>query len=180
MEMLSLIKKFENEELDKFIESDFAINNGSIFDLERELLFHAQKEAKYHRLSSAATREVAVLEAQLAAKSTSIVNDLATNFVKRNGGKVTASLIAEIRRTDLYADPEFIKLNNKLIEAKADSMLLNGLVSACVSRGYRLQELVKLADRAMFAGGTVKDNYADKYQTQDAKMDNAFSNLEVG
>ena len=165
---MSMLKMSEQE-----IDIELMINNSSIAMLEQELLNQARKEAKYQRLAAYAGKNVAKLQLDLDVVTAEIIKELQLEAEAKKK-PIASSAVSELRKTHIPADPRYIKIRSKLIDAYEESNLLNGLVSAWISRGYRLQELVKLADRTYYS----TTMYGEKYTTAKEKMDRAGEAME--
>lgn len=135
---------------------------------------------RYNRLKikKQVKENVAALERELAAMSAGLLDRLVNEFCERTGTKPSGTTMGEVRRTYLPADKRYVAKKKELDEARADSELLHGLMSACVSRGYRLQELVKLSGRLLADDIKVIDEYGKRFESYDAKLDRAGEEVD--
>ncbi|MBU2249521.1 MAG: hypothetical protein KKD77_22430 [Gammaproteobacteria bacterium] len=160
---LELFDRSEEE-----VDVEMTIRTDSVASLERELVDQARKEARYNRLAAKANKQVANLNFDLEIVTAQIIKEICE---EAEGKKkpIPATAVSELRKTKVPLDTRYQKTKRALIEATENANLLNGLVSSWQSRGYRLQELVKLADR-MFWQPIV---YKDKFTTPDQRIDRA-------
>jgi hypothetical protein len=157
------------------IDAELVIDNSSLAALEQELINQPRKEAVYQRLAAIANKNVSKLQLDLEIVITEIIKEICIEAEARKK-PIASSAITELRKTHIPGDKRYQKLKSALIDAYEELNLINGLVSAWISRGYRLQELVKLAERAFF-NPTVY-GYGDKFKTAGQRLDQAGESLE--
>jgi len=165
---------------EEFTEKELSIDNSSVFTLERELLAHSKKEAKYHRWWAAAIKDVDRLTLDLEIVSAEIVQE---NLMKaeKEGKPLSASAEDNLKKSVLPLDKRYKMIKRRLMGAKETANILAGLVKAWEGRGYRLKELVTLAEYVMLPEPRVfkKDGGEAKYGSDlEDRLDSAGSKLE--
>jgi spore germination protein YaaH len=166
---LELFDKTEEE-----VDVDITINNSSVAALEQELINQARREAKYVRLASRASKQVAKLNLDLEICIATVIKTVCEEAEARKK-PIPATAVSELRRTKVPLDPEYQAIKRALIDATENANLLNGLVTAWQSRGFRLQELLKLAERGLWQPVTYKDRFA----TADERIEQAGEALTL-
>jgi hypothetical protein len=141
-----MIENFDFFEED--VDVDLTINDESPFALSNELKNHARREAKYVRMSSKANKAVADLDLELRIITSTVVQEICDEAIN-NGKPIPPSAVSDLRKVKVPLDLRYQKICRRLNEAMEEANYLNGLVSAWISRGYRLQELTKLSDRLL-------------------------------
>ncbi len=166
---LELFDKTEEE-----TDLDISINNSSIASLEQELLNQPRREAQYTRLAAQASKQVAKLNLDLEICIATVIKTVCEEAEARKK-PIPATAVSELRRTKVPLDPEYQAIKRALIDANENANLLNGLVTAWQSRGFRLQELLKLAERGQWTPIV----YRDRFTTANERIEQAGQALTL-
>jgi len=137
------VKNFLNDE--SSLDKELVIDDSSIFKLSEALKDHPRTLRRYYRLYAKAVKEVDMLNLELEIKSAEIMD----TYLKAYTGR------SDLRKTILPLDKEYKALKFRLVEAVANMNDLKGIVDSWTARGFRLQELARLAERTMFDSGRV-------------------------
>jgi len=137
----------ETINLDEF-EEELKINNASLFSLERELLSHPKKTAKYFRWLAESVREVDRLTLNLEIVVAEILDEF-DKEAERNKKPLSAYALDSLRKSKVPLDKRYQKVKKRLAEAKETAAILEGFVEAWRGRGFRLRELVQLSSDIM-------------------------------
>ena len=124
------------------IDEELKIDDSSPFMLCEELKNHARKEHKYQRLAAQANKEVAMKKLELEILAARIIQEK-----EEAGGGLSASAKQELRKTGITIDKRYQAMKREVIDAEERAGYLNGVVSSWISRGFRLLDLCKIADR---------------------------------
>lgn len=146
-------EEFEYE-LDPFndadlIDDELTIHNESLFALEKEVMDHPRKSAKYHRFAALAVREVDIATLQLEVYVAELVKDILSEAAAE-GKPIPPSAQSEIRRVRVPLDHKYKKLRRKVIDVTARANLFKGLVYSWSARSKRMEELVRLSERTLW------------------------------
>lgn len=153
------------------INIDFDINTESIHELEKEIKDFSKKEDDLRRRASEANKNVANLTLEFKITLALIISEL-RGKADEKGKPIPPSAIGELRKSVAPLDKRYQMASRKLHKANEEADILNGTVSSWVSRGYRLQELVKLA--LQFEPKV----YDDKFVSIDSRLDGSENNLK--
>ena len=141
------------------VDRDLEIRYASIFELEKELRNHPKVEAKYNRYYAQANNELNLALLQLEIIVATIADEIA------NSKNIPTYKRDEIRKSMIATDFRYKEAKNNVFEAQHAVDVLKGAVTACASKGWRLKELVYLANRLLWnePSFTKKDlnNYND-------------------
>lgn len=149
------------------------ISNTSIFELEREITEYPETLYKVIKASAEANREESEAELNLEIVIADIVKEICEEG-ERQGKSIPPSAISEVRRTKVPLDMRYRRMKKRLIEKKENADKLRGLVRSWETRGYRLMELTKLADRLLWDEPRVYK----KEESFDKNIEDAGSKLE--
>jgi hypothetical protein len=151
------------------IEEQLTIHNASTYELEREVLAHPQKEAHFHRWYAQAIKEVDRLTMELEETVAIIFNELIVEEEEKVGKPLASYAMDSFRKmcekAKIPLDKRYKVVKKKLIQAQENKNILDGLVRAWSSRGYRLGELVRLSEFTaipefrVYGGGGKKEKY---------------------
>ena len=123
-----------------------SIDNSSLYALENELVDYPRELGELHRIYSEAVKKVDKLTLDLEVLTAVILEEVQKDAEKK-GRPYPPSSLQEIRRTKVPLDKRYKRLKLQLIEAIEEKNILGGLVKAYEAKGYRLQELIQLANR---------------------------------
>jgi len=147
------MKSFLDDEAS--LDKELVIDDSSIFKLSEALKDHPRTLRRYYRLYAKAVKEVDMLNLELEIKSAEIMDTYLKAYAEKNGRSYPITGRSDLRKTILPLDKEYKALKFRLVEAVANMNDLKGIVDSWTARGFRLQELVRLAERTMFNSGRV-------------------------
>ena len=145
---------------DEEVESDLSIDNSSIFTLEKELLEHPKKEAKYSRLSAMAIKEVEQKELELEILVAELMESLET-LAKSKGQPIAQSARGDIKKQVLPLLPQYKDKRRELITANSIRNVIGGAYKAMQSRNYKLSDILEIKKRELFGPVTVRQDSFD-------------------
>ena len=123
-----------------------SIDNSSLYALENELIDYPRQLGELHRVYSQAIKKVDKLTLELEVLTAKILLEVQKD-AERKGRPYPPSSLQEVRKTKVPLDKRYKRLKLQLIEAIEEKNILGGLVKAYEAKGYRLQELIQLANR---------------------------------
>jgi len=123
-----------------------SIDNSSLYALENELLAYPKQLGELHRVYSQAIKKVDRLTLELEILTAKVLEEVQENAEKK-GRPYPPSSLQEVRKTKVPLDRRYKRLKLQLIEAIEEKNVLGGLVRAYEAKGYRLQELIQLANK---------------------------------
>lgn len=166
------------------IEDQLTIRNASTYELERELLSHPKKEAHFHRWYAQSIKRVDTLTMKLEGTIAEILNELIAEEEDRIGKQLSSYALDSYRKlcekARIPLDKRYKKIKRELMEAQETKAVLEGFVKAWASRGYRLGELVKLAETMHFPEPRVYESKKEKFESAEDKLGEAAENIDVG
>lgn len=127
-------------------EIKLSIDNSSLYALENELLDYPRQLGELHRVYSQAIKKVDELTLELEVLTAKILEEVQED-AERKGRPYPPSSLQEVRKTKIPLDKRYKRLKLRLIQAIEEKNVLGGLVKAYEAKGYRLQELIQLANR---------------------------------
>ena len=123
-----------------------SIDNSSLYALENELLDYPRQLGELHRVYSQAIKKVDKLTLELEILTAKILEEVQEN-AESKGRPYPPSSLQEVRKTKVPLDKRYKRLKLQLIQAIEEKNVLGGLVKAYEAKGYRLQELIQLANK---------------------------------
>jgi len=123
-----------------------SIDNSSLYALENELLDYPKQLGELHRVYSQAIKKVDKLTLELEVLTARILEEVQEN-AESKGRPYPPSSLQEVRKTKVPLDKRYKRLKLQLIQAIEEKNVLGGLVRAYEAKGYRLQELIQLANK---------------------------------
>jgi hypothetical protein len=141
------------EEVDK----DLNIDNSSIFTLEKDLLEHPRREAKYSTLAAQAIKNVELKELELEILVASLMETL-DSLAKAKGQTVPQSARGDIKKQIMPLLPEYVAKRRELIDANEISNILKGQAKAMVSRNFKLTDLLEIKKRELYGNNVVRED----------------------
>lgn len=134
---------------DEEIAQSFDIHMSSVYELEKELRNHSKREAELVRKAMNANKRFHKFVILAKITEAEIVEEIRTDAIKE-GKPIASSALGEIRKSIVAKDKRWQNVQQSLNKARSDSELWSGLLSAWQSRGFRLQELAKIAERTLW------------------------------
>ncbi len=144
MEYKSLDQLSETE-----IAESFNINFTSVFELEKELRYYGRREAELVRKAVDATKRFNKMLTSLKIEEAVLISRIKQDAID-NGKPIASSAFGEIRKSMLAENISWQDAQKSATKAQAKADLWNGLLTAWKSRGFRLQELAKIAERTLW------------------------------
>jgi len=123
-----------------------SIDNSSLYALENELIDYPRQLGELHRVYSQAIKKVDKFTLELEILTAKILEEMQKD-AERKGRPYPPSSLQEVRKTKVPLDKRYKRLKLQLIEATEEKNILGGLVKAYEAKGYRLQELIQLANK---------------------------------
>ncbi len=144
MEYKSLDQMDETE-----IAESFNINFTSVYELEKELRYYGRREAELVRKAIDATKRFNKMLTNLKIEEATLISKIKHNAIA-SGKPIASSAFGEIRKSMLAENISWQDAQKAATNAQAKADLWNGLLTAWKSRGFRLQELAKIAERTLW------------------------------
>lgn len=150
---------------DTDIDNELSIHMESAYTLEKDLVRHPKRHAKYYRWRAQAVRELDDLNLDMEVLTSEIVQELLKEH------KIPPSAQAEFRRIHVPLDIRYQKLQRKINKAKEKVDILTGMIKGAESQGYRLGELVDMARKLLLPDMMLfnRDINIDYIETREAE-----------
>lgn len=134
---------------DEILEQELYIDTSSAANFELQLSTFAQKEYHFQRLYVQAVK--AEREANLRVELTlaTIVDEMYQQ-AEADGKPLPPSARAELRRTKAVLDPRYQRAKQEWINKAATSDILQGIVKAFRTKGFKLKELESLVKSQLY------------------------------
>ena len=131
------------------IAESFNINFTSVYELEKELRYYGRREAELVRKAVDSTKRFNKMLTNLKIEEAVLISLIKKEAIA-NGKPIASSAFGEIRKSMLAENISWQDAQKAATDAQAKADLWNGLLTAWKSRGFRLQELAKIAERTLW------------------------------
>jgi hypothetical protein len=141
---------------DKELIDSYDIHMSSVFELEQELRNFSKREAELVQKTMQANKRFNKMLVLAKITEAQLVEKIRVEAMER-GTPIASSALGEIRKSMVAKNREWQEVQASLNKARADAELWSGLLSAWQGRGYRLQELAKIAERSLWNEPVVRE-----------------------
>ncbi len=174
---------------DEELIDSYDIHMSSVFELEQELRNFSKREAELVRKAMHANKRLNKFLVLSKMTEAEIVNEILSK-AKTDGKPMASSSLGEVRKSMVANDKRWQVIQDKLTKARADAELWGGLLHAWQGRGFRLQELAKIAERSLWNEPVVRESRSEvdakhftHHATTEEKIEDKLKgqdNLDVG
>ncbi len=162
--------------------ASYDIHMSSVYELEQELRNFSKREAELVRKAMQANKRLNKFSVLARISEAEIVNEIRNKAIS-DGKPIASSALGEIRKSMVASDSRWQSIQEKLSKAKGDAELWSGLLHAWQGRGFRLQELAKIAERSLWNEPVVRESEKTPFRKHATQMEDKLKgqdNLDVG
>lgn len=146
---------------DEEIINSFDIHMSSVFELEQELRNFSKREAELVGKAMQANKRFNKFIVLSKVTEAQLVEEIRMQAI-HEGKPMASSSLGEIRKSMVAKDSRWQGVQTSLNKARGDAELWSGLLHAWQSRGFRLQELAKIAERSLWNEPVVREDLSRK------------------
>lgn len=136
------------------IQADLFIDDSSMFALETSLKTYPSTLEKYSRMASQAIKEVDKVTMELEIVTAELIDELCQLYQAKEGKAFPPSGISEVRRSFVPLCRRWKKKKIELHEVTETMNIIKGALKAYEARGFKTQELFKIALKRLFGENT--------------------------